>query len=142
MRCLPSDLYDTVFCWGTVASSFAWPHPLQFPCGHCNLAAKKIPLVLTARVRAPKGSSRNVHVCVYRVTYIILSDGNTGPSEYITVSGNVDVVRKTCTKHVVLILCVLLLVLSCLVRNCCWFGRVHCCGYLMCIVASLKLSCA
>jgi hypothetical protein len=27
------------------------------------------------------------------------------------------------------------------VCNCCWFGRVYCCGCLMCIVASFKLSC-
>jgi hypothetical protein len=28
----------------------------------------------------------------------------------------------------------MLLILSCLVCNCCWFGRVYCCGDLMCIV--------
>ena len=30
--------------------------------------------------------------------------------------------------------CVLLLVLSCIVCNCCWFDRVYCCGYLVCFV--------
>jgi hypothetical protein len=37
-------------------------------------------------------------------------------------------------------LCVLLLVLSGIVRNCCLFGRVYCCGYLMCIVV-LRVQC-
>jgi hypothetical protein len=42
---------------------------------------------------------------------------------------------------VVVILFVLLLVLSCLVCNCFWFGRVYCCGYLMCIVVLREHCC-
>jgi hypothetical protein len=35
---------------------------------------------------------------------------------------------------VVVVLCVLLLVVSCLVCNCCWFGRVYCCSCLVCVI--------
>jgi len=33
----------------------------------------------------------------------------------------------------------LLLVLSCLVCNCCWFGRVYCCSCLVCICCCLTV---